>query len=156
MAREGRAEEPPARRIRIDELVLEQVVGDEWSLDVACSAGTFIRSLARDLGIAAGTTAYLTRLRRTSSGSFDVGRARSPDDVGPQDALSLAEALATEPRVDVSRLEAVLLRDGRTLAAPTTVDDPRPAFAWLDGTPRCKLKRLDPPLVRADLFFEPL
>ena len=156
MAREGRAEEPPARRIRIDDLVLTQVEGADWSLEIACSAGTFIRSLARDLGIAAGTTAYLTRLRRSRSGCFDVALARAPEDVRSEDVMSLSAALASEPRVDVSRLEAVLLRDGRALAATGIAEDSRPAFAWLDGSPRCKLKRLDPPLVRADLFFEPL
>lgn len=51
----------------------------ELSLRVACSKGTYIRSLARDLGEALGSGAYLTGLRRTRVGDFGIGQAMSVD-----------------------------------------------------------------------------
>ena len=50
-------------------------------VDVACSAGTYIRALARDLGAAVGTAAYLGALRRTASGPFTIADARPLDEV---------------------------------------------------------------------------
>jgi tRNA pseudouridine55 synthase len=50
-------------------------------LDVACSAGTYIRALARDLGAAVGSAAYLGALTRTASGPFTLGIATSLDEI---------------------------------------------------------------------------
>ena len=47
-------------------------------IDVACSAGTYIRALARDLGEAVGSAAYLGALTRTASGPFELDQAPSP------------------------------------------------------------------------------
>ena len=53
----------------------------EIDVRVVCSKGTYIRTLARDLGTALGTGAYLTALRRTHSGNFDVASALTIDDI---------------------------------------------------------------------------
>lgn len=50
---------------------------------VACSSGTYIRALARDLGIALGTVGYLTALRRTRVGDFSVAQAVKLEDLTP-------------------------------------------------------------------------
>jgi tRNA pseudouridine55 synthase len=50
-------------------------------LDVACSAGTYIRALARDLGERVGSAAYLGALRRTAAGPFPEAEAISLDDI---------------------------------------------------------------------------
>lgn len=50
-------------------------------IDVTCSAGTYVRALARDLGDAVGTAAYLGALTRTASGPFDLGDAIPLDEV---------------------------------------------------------------------------
>lgn len=50
-------------------------------VDVACSAGTYVRALARDLGAAVGSAAYLGALRRTASGPFTLADAHSLDEV---------------------------------------------------------------------------
>jgi len=49
----------------------------ELDLFIRCSKGTYIRSLARDIGIALGSGAYLTSLRRTKSGDYSVEEAWS-------------------------------------------------------------------------------
>ena len=64
--------------VRIDRLELVAVNGPEITLDVACSKGTYIRSLAHDIGQALGCGAYLSGLRRTRSGDFDIADARTP------------------------------------------------------------------------------
>lgn len=64
--------------VRIDRLELVAVNGPEITLDVACSKGTYIRSLAHDIGQALGCGAYLSGLRRTRSGDYDIADARTP------------------------------------------------------------------------------
>jgi tRNA pseudouridine55 synthase len=55
--------------------------GPELDLRIECGTGTYIRSLARDLGRNTGSAAHLTRLRRTRSGSFDVADAVAVDTI---------------------------------------------------------------------------
>lgn len=55
----------------------------ELSFSVSCSKGTYIRSLARDLGESCGSSAYLSSLRRTRIGSLHIEDAVSPDDFDP-------------------------------------------------------------------------
>jgi|LSQX01.1.fsa_nt_gb tRNA pseudouridine55 synthase len=66
-------------RIHVAELGGHKLIGAEILVD--CSKGTYIRSLARDLGEALGSGAFLTRLRRTRNGNFDISDTLSLDDV---------------------------------------------------------------------------
>ena len=61
----------------MDEFTLLRVDGSRVEFRVRSSAGTYIRSLAHDLGTAIGVPAHLASLRRTAIGSFDIGRAIS-------------------------------------------------------------------------------
>ncbi|HYX43797.1 MAG TPA: tRNA pseudouridine(55) synthase TruB, partial [Acidimicrobiales bacterium] len=70
-------------------------------ISVDCSAGTYVRALAADLGAALGGGAHLRRLRRTAVGSFPVADARPLDDVGPEALLPPAEAVRHLPAVVV-------------------------------------------------------
>jgi tRNA pseudouridine55 synthase len=86
LARAGQEVELAARRVTIH--ALELLAWDATTpgepvaeLDVLCSAGTYIRSLARDLGAAVGSAAYLGALRRTASGPFTVDAAVELDAV---------------------------------------------------------------------------
>jgi tRNA pseudouridine55 synthase len=86
MARSGETVELPPRRVTIDALELlewdDTTAGEPVAVvDVACSAGTYVRSLARDLGEAVGSAAYLGALVRTASGPFALDGATSLDDV---------------------------------------------------------------------------
>ena len=71
-AREGRELELKPRLVKINEFELTNIALPEVSFRVVCSKGTYIRSLARDLGIALDSGAYLTSLRRTRIGDFRV------------------------------------------------------------------------------------
>jgi tRNA pseudouridine55 synthase len=86
LARAGQEVELQPRRVTIDSLdVLEwddATRGEPLAVvDVTCSAGTYVRSLARDLGEAVGSAAYLGALVRTASGPFTLDEARPLDDV---------------------------------------------------------------------------
>ena len=48
--------------------------GDRWTIDVSCSKGTYVRTLAEDIGAALGCGAHLAALRRTASGALDLAR----------------------------------------------------------------------------------
>jgi tRNA pseudouridine55 synthase len=102
LARAGQALELPPRRVTIHAIDLvdwdDATPGEPVAIiDVECSAGTYIRSLARDLGAAIGSGAYLGALTRTASGAFSLEDAVSLDEVraaaerGPSDLAELLE-----------------------------------------------------------------
>jgi tRNA pseudouridine55 synthase len=96
-------------------------VGDVIDLDasVVCSAGTYIRSLARDLGARLGVGGHLIRLRRTRAGRYTEDDAHTLDELATQFALiSLDDAAASDfPRRDVDTADAVRLTHGARLPA---------------------------------------
>ena len=107
-------------------------------IDVTCSSGTYIRAIARDLGVTLGVGGHLTALRRTAVGGLTLAEAstlteleeRAPDVVG----LPMAEAAARAfPRRDASAEEARVLSHGGPLepagiAGPYAVFDPAGAL----------------------------
>ena len=82
---------------------------------VTCSSGTYVRSLAADLGAALGGGAHLRNLRRTVVGSFTEADARSLDQVDPGALLSPAQALRDMDPVTVAPDIAVLVSRGLPL-----------------------------------------
>ncbi|WP_432720733.1 tRNA pseudouridine(55) synthase TruB [Jeongeupia wiesaeckerbachi] len=78
-ARQGIEIERAARRITIYSIATVSFAGAELVIDVACSKGTYIRTLADDIGRALGCGAYLTGLRRTRTGGFSIEQSVSLD-----------------------------------------------------------------------------
>ncbi len=74
LAYAGKEVKRKARRIRIDEIVLEGRSADTLSLEIACSKGTYIRTLAEDIGRALGCGAHVKSLHRTASGPFSAAQ----------------------------------------------------------------------------------
>jgi tRNA pseudouridine55 synthase len=70
--RQGEAVEIPAREVRIEEISVREIRGDEVDVTVTCSAGTYIRAIARDLGDALHVGGHLTALRRTLVSPFGI------------------------------------------------------------------------------------
>ena len=113
LAREGIEVERKARRITIHSLAVAPTAEPHvFSIDVTCSSGTYIRTLAADLGEALGGGAHLRRLRRTSIGPFTLA-----DAVGIEDAElgSSREALRGMAHVVVDESVVALIRNGRSL-----------------------------------------
>lgn len=79
LARQGQSVELAPRAVRIDRISLERYEWPEVVLEVECGAGTYIRSLARDLGEGLGCGGYITGLERTRIGQFTLERAFDPD-----------------------------------------------------------------------------
>lgn len=132
-ARAGIELERPARRVSIHALELLAFDGERFSMRVACSKGTYVRSLAMDIGAALGCGAHLSALRRTRIGPFDVAdavtleRLEAVDEAGRDRLLAPADAL-------VGHFAAVTL-DAESAAALLQGRVVRPAPAGPEGTP---------------------
>ncbi len=84
---------------------------------VDCSSGTYVRSLADEMGKLLGGGAYLRRLRRLQVGSFDIAEACILDSVGIENVLSPADALRDYPKIKVSSSLRKLIMNGCKLAS---------------------------------------
>src|SRR5258708_9684495 len=73
-ARAGREIERPARYVMIEELAETGLSGDDLTVRVTCSKGTYIRTLAQDIGRSLGCGAHLVALRRTAVGPFSLAQ----------------------------------------------------------------------------------
>ena len=121
--RQGEEVQLQARRVtisRIDVLKIArqgEVVDAE--VEVQCSSGTYIRAIARDLGLALGVGGHLTALRRTRVGGFTLDEARTLDQLAELDdpvRLPLAQALARAlPIVEVDEEQARTVAHGGPL-----------------------------------------
>ncbi|RIV70691.1 tRNA pseudouridine(55) synthase TruB [Flagellimonas aequoris] len=78
LARKGEQVEVQARKIEILEFEITRIDLPEVDFRVVCSKGTYIRSLAHDFGKALGSGAYLSALRRTKIGDYNVNNATTP------------------------------------------------------------------------------
>ncbi len=81
LARRGETVDIPAKPIIVREFAITDVAIPDVSFRIVCSKGTYIRSLARDLGVRLGSGGYLTALRRTRSGDFSVEQALTLDEL---------------------------------------------------------------------------
>ena len=80
LARSGADFTLAARNVTVDCFrLLSQTAPDEYEFEIVCGAGTYIRSLARDLAAALGTQGYMSYLRREASGVFTVKTAVAPE-----------------------------------------------------------------------------
>lgn len=84
LARKGLGDtvERPKKLVTIYALRPTHYAWPDLTFEVSCSSGTYIRALARDLGEKLGTGAYLTALRRTKIGTYDIADAKSLDSLG--------------------------------------------------------------------------
>ena len=91
-ARAGEVVDRAPRRIRIDRLELVSFDPPHFTVDIACSKGTYVRSLVADLGADVGSCAHLTALRRTRSGRFTIAQAVPLDRLEQGALIRLSEA----------------------------------------------------------------
>ena len=86
LAREGIEIEREARPVTVHSFAVLAVRGNEIDIDVTCSSGTYIRTLAADLGTLMGGGAHLKNLRRTSIGRFTTSDAVTLDELSADDS----------------------------------------------------------------------
>ena len=121
LAREGKTVDIPAREIEIFEIKLLSPLNEqnEFEIDVHVSKGTYIRSLARDIGEFLGTGATLTALRRTYASGFDISKCVSLEEIKENGIekyiLSEETALMHLREVTVTEKQAVRFCNGGQL-----------------------------------------
>jgi tRNA pseudouridine55 synthase len=141
LARRGETPELAPREVTIHEMTLIDWDDSEPDrpiavLEVECSAGTYIRALARDLGAAVGSAAYLGALVRTASGPFVIEDAVTVDEVRSAAAegsaaiarllLPIDAGLESLPQVSLDEASVEALVRGRFVAAPDATADDSP------------------------------
>jgi tRNA pseudouridine55 synthase len=125
MAREGEEVNLQPRKIQVYNLDLLEWAPPEAVIDVYCSSGTYVRSLAHDMGEALGCGAHLVGLRRTKSGRFTLRDAvplrklRETFDNGTwyQFLIPAAEALSDWPAIELSQTQVEDVRHGHRIPA---------------------------------------
>jgi tRNA pseudouridine55 synthase len=125
LARKDIAVELPPSPIHVYELTVLSIQGAEVTLRAHCSGGTYMRSIAHDLGQAMGCGAHLSELRRLASGEFEIAQART---IPQLEALAAEERLMDAvvppaqmmpgfPSVFVDEISAAQIRNGRNFPA---------------------------------------
>jgi tRNA pseudouridine55 synthase len=122
LARRGESVERSPRRVRILELELLAYRNPLVEIRVRCSKGTYVRTLAEDIGAALGTGAHLAGLRRTASGRFRVDDAVALPALEAMTAqerrarlLPIDSLLSQLPRVELDAASEAKLRNGQAL-----------------------------------------
>jgi tRNA pseudouridine55 synthase len=126
-ARRGEDVERPPRRVTVHRIdVVGWQDGDQprVELDVVCSTGTFVRTIAHDLGQSLGCGAHLAALRRIEAGGFTERDAVGLDEVSPERLRPLVDAVGDLPRMEVDEPSARLVRYGRSLHGVGAGDAP--------------------------------
>ena len=128
LAHQGIEVEREPREISIHHIELLELGEDTLSLDVRCTKGTYIRTLAEDIGEALGCGAHITALRRTGVGGLDMAQVVDMDTLAAKAAegpaaldallLPIGDALPDWPAVHLSSDASYYLRQGQAVFVP--------------------------------------
>lgn len=136
LARQGRPATPPPRTITVHALRLlrfDEAAGSA-DLELVCSAGTYVRSLARDIAERLGTFGYASSVRRLAAGAFAVERALPFDRIADAGGalITISEALRGLPAVTVTSEQAVRIGHGVPVRFDRAIGEERgqPVFAF--------------------------
>jgi len=126
MARQGETVPQAPKAVTVSRFELRPRAGSEVDFTLSCTSGTYIRSIAHELGESLGVGAHLSALRRTRIGDFDLADAiplstfeAAEEDVrvAPPHAIPLAMIPFSFPRMTVASLEAWKIRQGQAIPA---------------------------------------
>lgn len=127
LAREGITIERPPRPVTIYQLDLLDITSPDITLRIQCSAGTYIRSIAYDLGELLGCGGHLTSLRREQVGEFGLDTAVPLDSLNSDNIESHLQrpelAVNHMPRLDVGFDDEINLLHGKLVARETEHED---------------------------------
>jgi tRNA pseudouridine55 synthase len=143
LARAGRETPRTPSAVVIHRFELIRYDPPEAQVEVECSSGTYIRSLAHDLGRDLGCGGHLSQLRRTASGSYAIDQALSPDAISELSAagrtdrflIPLESLLPDHPRVNLEDAESLIIMHGQALLLDRSkgVPDISPLLSSLTG-----------------------
>jgi tRNA U55 pseudouridine synthase TruB len=143
LARRGEEAERALREVEIYELRVTKLEPPVLGLYIECSKGTYIRTLAHDIGHELGCGAHVTALRRTRSGPFSIDAALPLADVEvllrqrrlKQHLISLAQAMDFLPAIEVTETDALQISQGQAIPLVPQVPSVAQQHLPLDGTP---------------------
>jgi tRNA pseudouridine55 synthase len=115
LARQGKMVEMPSRKVEIAACEILSFAYPNLKLRVGCSSGTYIRSLANDLGTLLRCGGYLHALRRSKVGEWSIEKAASMDTVQWTDVMPLKEILKSFPSIALTDEEATKIRMGQRI-----------------------------------------
>jgi tRNA pseudouridine55 synthase len=128
LAREGITIERKARRITIFEIKQLAFSTPFLTLEVACSKGTYIRSLAEDIGHYFGCGGTVTKLRRLQAGCFHLAKAFTLEQLSAMDSptlhaclLPVDTPLATLPAIHLNAAQTTAIQYGQTITVETSM-----------------------------------
>jgi tRNA pseudouridine55 synthase len=128
LARAGVTVERKARRVTIYDISVLAYGQDEINLEVACSKGTYIRSLAEDIGHDLGCGGTVKALRRLQAGQFNLNNAYTIEQLSAMAEPELASCLlpvdlplSALPAMQLSEEQATRINYGQTIAWPDSV-----------------------------------
>jgi len=139
-AQRGESVELKARPVSVTECRVLSYEYPKLSLHVACGSGTYIRSLAHDIGETFHSGGYLSSLVRTHVGEWALEDAKAPDEVTWGDVKPLKEVLASCTQKDLTDDEWEELQHGRCIEGSMPLRD-APLLGWFDGLPVVLLER---------------
>lgn len=121
LARKGVTVEREQRKITIEELKIYDFDGVSFSMDVTCSAGTYIRSLCDDIGRALGCGACMTELRRTAANGIDISQAVTLEELeqcsdASRYVISIEKVLEKYDSITVTEPQAHRFKNGGALS----------------------------------------
>jgi tRNA pseudouridine55 synthase len=114
-AREGDLISKPPREINVFSIKDFIFASDECSFLIHCSKGTYIRSIARDLGEKLGCGAHLVGLKRVSQGKFNINRALTAEEVEIKNLISIEEAFKAFPDIKLQNDQLKIFLNGGKL-----------------------------------------
>lgn len=124
LARDGKDVEMKSRIVTIETIELIGCKADTASFSMVCEKGTYVRSLARDLAIKLGTYGYVSALKRTAVGGFEIQDTISLEKLEEMDHIAAREAallpvqavLDDIPALEIKASEVTPLRNGNVLS----------------------------------------
>lgn len=145
LARQGIEVERKSRKVTIFQLELVEFCADEFVLDIVCSKGTYVRSIAEDMGKRLGCGAHVNELRRLAAGPYQIEDAHTLDELkqaketGGMAALDgclldISSALSDWPAIELTESTAYYLKQGQAVQVSN---------APMDGFVRLFLKQND-------------
>ena len=128
LARQGRTIEREKRAVTVRSITVQSWRNPVAELEISCGAGTYIRSLAQDLGEALGVGAHLSGLTRTASGAFTLRDSLSLEEITGSSAwlghiTTPYDALSAYPRVKLKSTDVDELRHGRFIRRQPDIAD---------------------------------
>jgi tRNA pseudouridine55 synthase len=115
LARAGEVVEPAPRRVRVDRLELTSFAPGVATMELDCSKGTYVRSIAHEIGRLLGCGAVAADIRRTATGPFRVEDAVAPSDAGPDALLPLSRGVDHLPTLRLKDAWIAALRNGNPI-----------------------------------------